>query len=408
MLDRVAFSLMSVRIKSAFHLTTEQFGWTISAFALAYALFEIPSGVLGDRIGQRSLFIRIVLWWSLFTALTGFTSGLVSLLIVRFLFGAGEAGTYPNAVATISRWMPAKEISRGYSSMAIGNSLGLMLAPIIIVPIAMTFGWRAPFFIISLVGVVWVIVCFSWFRNNPSEKKNIGKIELNYIETNRKIENQHHDFSWKTAFKNRNLWALPIAYFACNFGWAFYVFWLALYIQEGLGFSENQMKNISSLIYLAGAISAFVMAFASDWLVIKRGLKFSRRFMGIMSLGMAAIFFFSMAVTSNNTIKLVCLFAAYFFIVSSSIPFFSTCIDIGGNNVGAVTGVMNTAGQTATFLIGIVVGRFNQISHSFTSSVFVIAAVWVGGAMMWLLVDPTKKIAIEEKKLVPVEMTAPA
>src|SRR6266700_1335484 len=85
-LDRISISLVGVRIKSAFKLSNEQFGWVLGAFALAYALFEIPSGILGDRIGQRAVFIRIVLWWSLFTALTGMVTGLTSLLITRFLF----------------------------------------------------------------------------------------------------------------------------------------------------------------------------------------------------------------------------------------------------------------------------------------------------------------------------------
>src|SRR6476620_12423744 len=105
-LDRICISLVGVRIKSEFNLTNEQFGWVLGSFSLAYALFEIPSGILGDRIGQRAVFIRIVLWWSLFTVLTGLTTGLVSLLIMRFLFGVGESGTYPNTMIVVSRWFP--------------------------------------------------------------------------------------------------------------------------------------------------------------------------------------------------------------------------------------------------------------------------------------------------------------
>src|ERR1700719_2031139 len=112
-LDRVAISLVGVRIKSAFNLSNEQFGWVLGSFALAYALFEIPSGVLVDRIGQRAVFIRIVLWWSLFTALTGAVTGLTSLLITRFLFGVGESGAYPAGTSTIARWLPASETGRG-------------------------------------------------------------------------------------------------------------------------------------------------------------------------------------------------------------------------------------------------------------------------------------------------------
>jgi MFS family permease len=75
-LDRVCISLVGVRIKTDFHLTNEQFGWVLGAFSLAYAVFEIPSGIMGDKIGQRAVFIRIVLWWSLFTALTGYQPAL--------------------------------------------------------------------------------------------------------------------------------------------------------------------------------------------------------------------------------------------------------------------------------------------------------------------------------------------
>src|SRR5882672_6728184 len=112
-LDRVCISLVGVRMKAAFNLTNEQFGWVLGAFALAYALFEIPSGMMGDRIGQRAVFIRIVLWWSLFTALTGFTTGLTTLMLTRFLFGAGESGAFPNTSAAVGRWFPVAESGKG-------------------------------------------------------------------------------------------------------------------------------------------------------------------------------------------------------------------------------------------------------------------------------------------------------
>src|SRR5205085_3151064 len=103
-LDRICISIVGVRLKADLGLNNEQFGWVLAAFALAYALFEIPSGALGDRIGPRAVFIRIVLMWSLFTALTGMVSGLLWLLIIRFLFGVGESGTYPNIMIVMSQW----------------------------------------------------------------------------------------------------------------------------------------------------------------------------------------------------------------------------------------------------------------------------------------------------------------
>src|SRR5215472_6144016 len=142
-LDRVCISLVGVRMKTEFSLSNEQFGFVQGAFALAYALFEIPSGALGDRIGQRAVLIRIVLWWSLFTALTGATTGLVSLIAVRFLFGMGESGAYPTSSAVISRWFPAGETARSMSSLFVGQNAGAAIAPLIVIPIAASFGWRA-------------------------------------------------------------------------------------------------------------------------------------------------------------------------------------------------------------------------------------------------------------------------
>ena len=154
-LDRVTISLVGVRIKSEFNLNNEQFGWVLGAFALAYALFEIPSGILGDRIGQRAVFMRIVTWWSLFAALTGVTTGLVSLLCVRFLFGVGESGAYPNSSGTVSRWLPITDTAKGISALSIGANAGAALAPLIVIPIATAYGWRVPFFVNGLIGLVW-------------------------------------------------------------------------------------------------------------------------------------------------------------------------------------------------------------------------------------------------------------
>ena len=177
-LDRICISIVGVRVKADLHLNNEQFGWVLASFALAYALFEIPSGALGDRIGPRAVFIRIVLVWSLFTAVTGLVTGLISLLIVRFLFGVGESGTYPNALVAVSRWFPANETGRALIGIGLGQQIGSAIAPLIITPLAISYGWRMPFFVNAAIGVVWVAVCVLWFKNFPSEMKNISPAEV--------------------------------------------------------------------------------------------------------------------------------------------------------------------------------------------------------------------------------------
>jgi MFS family permease len=185
-LDRICISILGVRIKNEFNLSNEQFGWVLAAFALAYAIFEIPAGVLGDRIGPKAVFIRIVLAWSLFTALTGFATGLVSLIIIRFLFGIGESGTYPNCMIVMSRWFPVKEMGRALTWVGIGSQIGSAIAPLIIIPIAVAFGWRVSFYALALIGVFWVFACSLWFRNTPGEFSNISDKEKKLIEDNRR------------------------------------------------------------------------------------------------------------------------------------------------------------------------------------------------------------------------------
>jgi ACS family glucarate transporter-like MFS transporter len=164
-LDRICISILGVRIKTEFGLSNEQFGWVLAAFALAYAVFEIPAGILGDRIGPKAVFIRIVLAWSLFTALTGLATGLISLLLIRFLFGIGESGTYPNCMIVMSRWFPIQEMGRALTWVGIGSQIGSAIAPLIIIPLAISFGWRVPFFVLALIGILWVAVCSLWFKN---------------------------------------------------------------------------------------------------------------------------------------------------------------------------------------------------------------------------------------------------
>ncbi|HEY4966854.1 MAG TPA: MFS transporter [Puia sp.] len=391
-LDRVCISLVGVRIKSEFNLSNAQFGWVLGAFALAYALFEIPSGMLGDRIGQRKVFIRIVLWWSLFTALTGVTTGLLTLMITRFLFGMGESGTYPNAAGTISRWFPAAETSRSASSLIVGSNAGAAIAPLIVIPIAVAFGWRATFFVNGSIGLIWVLICLFWFRNNPGEMKSITNDEKYLIEKSRRFTNHKQQFSWKAAFKNRSLWFLILSFHSCQWANYFFIAWLPIYLQEGRHFSENGMKIITSSLFIVGVIGALSAGFLCDWLVKKTGLRFGRRFIGILSLSMICSLIFILATAANNTIVVVSLIAANYFIPVNVIASFSTCIDIGGDNAGTVAGIQNFFGQIGSFLMAIIFGKIVDLTHSFTIPLFILSGVVFLGCLCWLFIDAGKPL----------------
>jgi ACS family glucarate transporter-like MFS transporter len=396
-LDRICISLVGVRIKSEFDLTNEQFGWVLASFSLAYAIFEIPSGVLGDRIGQRSVLLRIVIWWSLLTILTGATTGLLSLIIVRFFFGMGEAGAFPNSSAVISHWFPAKETARGVSSLFLGLNAGSAIAPIIIIPIAVSYGWRASFFVIGLVGLLWAVVCYTWFRNNPSEMKGISEEEKNYIEKNRRFKKHDRNFPWKTVLRNRSLLALSSSYFCSQWGRYFFIAWMPVYLQEGKHFHENEMKITTFFVFLTGVFTALSAGFLSDWLVKKRGLRFGRRFIGTIAQGVLSLCLFIAAISADNYLIVISLIVGHLFFSANGIASFSSCVDIAGDNAGTVAGIMNFFGQAGAFLLAILFGKLVDVANNFNTPVFVLSGVLLAGALLWFLVDPVKPLVLERK-----------
>jgi sugar phosphate permease len=397
-LDRICISIVGVRLKADLGLSNEQFGWVLASFALAYALFEIPSGAWGDRIGPRAVFIRIVLWWSLFTVLTGMVSGLISLMIIRFLFGMGESGTMPNSVLVISRWFPANETGRALPWMGIGTQIGSAIAPLMIIPIAKAYGWRMPFYVNGVIGLLWVLLCIIWFRNFPSEMKNITKKESDYIEANRRHRAGQHLLPWKFIFRNRTLWALMGMYFCYQWANYFFIAWMPVYLQEKLHFSEKQSGSIIFTLFVVGIAGLLIGGFCIDWVAKKKGLLFGRRCIGMMGVGGTGLCILFAAISSNPDWSAAFLVAANGFYSFGVMAGFAVCTDIGGNNAGTVTGAMNFFGQMGAFFMAIVFGNMVDAGRHFNRPLYIIASALFIGSLLWLLIDPTRPMAVVQTK----------
>ena len=150
-LDRIAIGVAGPKIMDELHISKELWGWILGIFALAYGGFEIPTGLMGDRLGAKKVLIRVVLWWSFFTVMTGFATGFFMLLVVRLLFGMGEAGAYPNSSIALAKWFPANERARGQAWVWSASRIGGAITPLIIVPIQLQYGWRVSFYFLGLL-----------------------------------------------------------------------------------------------------------------------------------------------------------------------------------------------------------------------------------------------------------------
>ena len=216
-LDRVCISVAGPRMQDDLHIDPIGWGWVTGVFALAYCLFEIPTGALGDRIGPRRTLTRIVLWWSAFTMLTGTVTRYPLLLTTRFLFGVGEAGAFPNAGVVVARWFPPSQRATLSGVYLMASQVGGALAPLVVVPIQMRWGWRASFFVLGVLGVIWAAAWYAWFRDSPVEKLGEDAVPEEW-----RADHNDHRFPWRAAVRSRNVWALLGIGFAYIYAYNFF------------------------------------------------------------------------------------------------------------------------------------------------------------------------------------------
>jgi sugar phosphate permease len=183
----------------------------------------------------------------------------------------GESGAYPTSSGVISRWFPAGETARSMSALFVGQNAGAAIAPLVVISIAVAFGWRATFFVNAFIGLLWVLICFFWFRNNPSEIKAVSDEEKIFIETNRRCTGHKKGISWKTVLASRSLRALGSRFFLFQWAQYFFVAWMPVYLQEGKHFSEAGMKIITSYFFIVGIAAVILTGFVSDFLVKRKG-----------------------------------------------------------------------------------------------------------------------------------------
>jgi ACS family glucarate transporter-like MFS transporter len=375
-LDRVCISVAGPRMQDALHISPSQWGLVGTAFLLGYALFEIPTGHLGDRLGARRVLTRIVVWWSCFTALTGAATVFPLLLVVRFLFGAGEAGAFPNASVAISNWFSPEKRGRAFGLFMMCSQLGGALSPILVVPIQQAFGWRASFFVFGSLGIVWSLVWFLKFRDYPAEAPP---------------RRPAPHVAWKPLLRSRELRLIMALTFGYVYTMGFYQTWIHTYLVKGRGFSEEAL-SLSALPYIFGGVANILGGLSCDIFAKRLGIKYSRRIVGMTGGGFAAVWIACVPVAHTPLAVILCLSLAYSGITYQQPAVFSACLDIGGRRGGAVSGFMNTAGQAGAALSSSVFGYMVQWTGNYNSPLVPMAILLAVSAALWGFVDVTRTI----------------
>jgi len=391
-LDRVCISVAGPRIQDDLHIDPIGWSWVTAMFTLSYCLFEIPTGALGDRIGPRRVLTRVVLWWSAFTSLTGMVWNYNLLLITRFCFGAGEAGAFPNASVVVSRWFPKTQRAGMSGVLLMASQIGGAIAPLLVVPIQIRYGWHASFYIFGMLGLIWAAVWYTWFRDSPSEKRGVSLAELSQIGP---AATPHaKGFPWRFALRSESVLAMLGMAFCYVYVYTFFQTWFHTFLVRGRGFSEGSLV-LSALPYVVAACANLTGGAASDALVRRLGLKWGRRSLGIAGLGSACLCTIAAMVVRQQLITLILLSLVYGGITFQQAGVFGVCLDIGRRHAGSMVGLMNTSAQVgglvSTVAYGYLVDRFRSYDAPFVP----MAALLLLGAILWFKIDASRELSTE-------------
>jgi MFS family permease len=367
-------------------------GWVTAMFTLSYCIFEIPTGALGDRIGPRHVLTRVVLWWSAFTSLTGTVSNYALLLLTRFCFGAGEAGAFPNASIVVSRWFPVTQRASMSGVLLMASQVGGAIAPLLVVPIQIRYGWRASFYVFGLVGVMWAMVWFVWFRDSPSAKPGVTDAEL--AETADSPPGPTHGFPWSIAFQSETVLALMATAFCYVYVYNFFQTWFHTFLVKGRGFTEGSLA-LSALPYVLGACANLTGGAASDLLVSRFGRKWGRRSLGILGLGTACLCTVAVMVTRQPLPTVVLLSLVYGGITFQQSGVFGVCLDIGGRHAGSVVGLMNTSAQVGGLFGSVAYGYIVERFGGYDAPFLPMTALLFFGTLLWCRIDASTEVSVD-------------
>jgi MFS transporter, ACS family, glucarate transporter len=396
-LDRAAIGQAAPLISRDLGLTPVEMGYVFAAFGLAYALFEIPAGTYCDRKGPRKALTAIVVWWSLFTIATGWAWNLASMWTTRFLFGAGEAGCYPSLARVFRTWLPVRERPVAEGLKAASSRLGAAVAPYMVVTLLGFMSWKGVFFAFGSLGFLWAAAFYLWFRDEPSQHPSINAAELSVIPES-ESGHSHAGAPWGRYLAAPSLWMLSIQWFCHFYAFYFYITWLPTYLQEVRGVTIARSALLAGLPVLMAAFGSLAGGWALAGAIRRLGdVRRARKWTAYISYAAAAGLMVLAIQLASAEIAVVVMSLSSFAAELSTPLTWTTAMDLGGRNVGAVSGAMNTIGQMGGAVAPAVVGYFALLgSWGWTAALYSAALMYAVGFLCWLFLDPVTPLGAKK------------
>ncbi len=393
--DRILISVAKDPVASDLGLSDKQMGWVLSIFALGYALFQTPSGYLADKFGARKVLTAVVSLWSIFTALTGAVYNFVALMFVRFLFGVGEAGAFPSMARAVFNWIPVKERGLVHGINFSGGRIGAAIALPIVAWLIDFTSWRMSFVILGVIGVLWALIWYWWYRDLPEDHASVSENELEIIKAHTQAKNSDKQpISFKKLFKSKAMWLMMGQYFSSNFTFFFCLTWLFPHLKAKYGLDMVEAGFYSSAPLIFGALGNWVSGWLVDVIYKKGKWGLSRKLPAIIGFSLAAIGIITSIYMKEVTGAVVFISLAVFGADMTLSPSWSACLDIGKEHSGTVSGTMNMAGNLGSFFTALAFPYMIAFTGSNTPFFFLAAGLNLLAIPMWLIVNPQKPLKL--------------
>jgi sugar phosphate permease len=394
-LTRVCLSQSQSLISDDLGLTKKQMGLAMTAFGVAYGLFEVPCGWLGDRLGPRRVLTWVVAWWSVFTVATGWAGGLVSLVLLRFGFGAGVAGCFPNLTKAFSTWFKGADRTRVQSLTWVAARWSGAFTPLVVVAVLEWATWRQSFLVFGSLGFVWALFFYRWFRDRPAEHAgvNAGERELLADDTAASVQTSRAGVPWGRLLRNRSVWLLCLQYACLSYGFWFYITWLPTYIREQFGMAEAA-RYVAALLAAPPLFLAGVSCWLTGWITPRLVRHFAdvarvRRGLGMAGCTLACAMVLLSVRLRHPALAMAAMGFSCFGNDMAMPGSWAGCMDMGGRFAGTLSGLMNTWGCFGGLLAPATIPYLLAAAANHWSVVIqVIAGGYFIGALCWLGIDP--------------------
>ncbi len=395
-IDRVALSQAAPQISKDLNLTKDQMGWVFFGFLTAYALFEIPSGYMGDRLGPRNVLTRIVVAWSVFIAATGQAFNFITITVIQTLFGMGEAGAFPNIAKAFSIWLPRDERVRAQGIVWLFARWGGAVTPILVFQILQFVSWRTAFGVFGALGTIWAVTFYRWFRDRPVDNPKVNAAELELLKHSH--SHAHGAVPWGKFVRSPQVWMLGGQYFCLSYSWYFSITWLPTYLKEARHLNPAEIAHVAGLPLFLGGIGCLFSGFIAKPLTKLTGsVTATRRLLGCVGFLSAASLIVISTMIQDPIYAVVALAFASFsndLVMPGS---WGACMDVGGKDAGTLSGTMNMMGnlggavasKLAPSILAAAGGDWNKV-------LYVAAGVYFIGTFFWFTMDPVTPIDKED------------